>query len=224
MIELTILMPCLNEEKTVAYCVKKALSFIREKNIKGEVLVVDNGSIDNSYILAENAGARVVRIEEKGYGLALQFGIKQAKGTYIIMGDCDGSYDFSNLDDFIEQLRNGKQLVMGNRLNGIEKGAMPCLHKYIGVPILSWLGRIRYKTNINDFHCGLRGIQKAAFEKISFRSTGMEFASEMIGKAVKEGLNIAEIPIKLYPDKRNRRSHLRPFRDGLRHLKILLIN
>lgn len=221
-LELTILMPCLNEGNSVGFCVAQARRYLELKGIFGEVLVVDNGSIDSSYERASKAGARVITCRDKGYGNALRYGIKHARGKYIVMGDCDGSYDFSRLDDILIELRDGCDLVVGNRLDGIQQGAMPFLHRYVGVPFLSWLGRLCYKTDITDFHCGLRGVNRANFSKLRFKSTGMEFASEMIGKAVKGGLSICEVPIVLYPDQRGKKSHLRPFRDGLRHIKVIL--
>lgn len=223
-LELTILMPCLNEENTIQYCIKQAKDYLDKNNILGEVLIVDNGSIDNSVNLALELGARVVLYPNKGYGNALIKGIKESKSKFIIFGDCDCSYDFSKLDDFIFHLRNGKDFVIGNRLSLLEKGSMPFLHRYIGVPILSWLGRKIYKTNIKDFHCGLRGVRKDSFKNIPFKSKGMEFASEIIGKAVNNNLNIKEVNINYYKDKRNKKSNLRPFRDGLRHIKVILLN
>lgn len=221
-LELTILMPCLNEESSIGFCVIQAMEYLDLKGIRGEVLIVDNGSTDNSYECASKAGARVITCRHKGYGNALRHGIKHARGKYVIMGDCDGSYDFSRLGDILNELRDGFELVIGNRLDGVMHGAMPFSHQYIGVPFLSWLGRVCYKTDITDFHCGLRGINRASFSKLRFKSTGMEFASEMIGQAVKGGLTICEVPIMLYPTQRGRKSHLRPFKDGLRHIKIIL--
>lgn len=221
-LELTILMPCLNEGNSVGFCVAQARRYLGSKGIVGEVLVVDNGSEDDSHDQAYKAGARVVTLKDRGYGNALRYGIIQSRGKYIIIGDCDGSYDFSNLDGFLNNLRNGKDLVIGNRLNVIKKGAMPWSHRYIGVPLLSWLGRKVYNTEIKDFHCGLRGINRESFLKLDMKSSGMEFASEMIGRAVKEKLSISEIPITLYPDKRDGKSHLRPIRDGFRHIIIIL--
>lgn len=221
--ELTILMPCLNEEQTIRTCIQKANNFLEKNHIDGEVLVVDNGSSDHSVSYAKACGARVVKAVSKGYGSALHEGNKQAKGRYIIMGDSDDSYNFEEILPFLEELRNGKEFVMGNRFQGgIEKGAMPLLHKYIGNPVLSYMGRKLYKCNIGDFHCGLRGYEKNAVKRLNLQCTGMEYASEMVIRAVQYNLKISEVPVKLYKDGRNGRSHLRNFRDGIRHLYILI--
>lgn len=219
--ELTILMPCLNEEHTVAICVTQALQYMQERHISGEVLVVDNRSEDASAKVAAKAGARVVICEQRGYGSALLCGIRQAYGTYVIMGDCDCSYDFSALDDYMLQLRNGAELVMGNRFAGrMEKGAMPLSHRF-GVPILSWLGRVRFSTNIKDFHCGLRGVNRESMLKLGLKTSGMEFATEMIGRAAQAGLKIAQVPIVLHKDQRKTPPHLRTIRDGIRHVRYI---
>jgi len=221
--ELTILMPCLNEEKTIGECIDPAFSFLNREKIEGEVLIADNGSEDASAAIAKGHGARVVCCRNRGYGNALLCGFTEAKGTYIIMGDCDESYDFSSLDGFLKALREGYDLVMGNRMNGtMEKGAMPFSHRYIGVPILSWLGRVRYRTKIGDFHCGLRGFPREKILELNLKSGGMELASEMIGAAVKERYSICEIPITLHKDGRDGSSHLHTIRDGFRHLWLLL--
>ena len=220
-LELTILMPCLNEQQTVARCVGLARQFLSESGVCGEVLIADNGSTDNSAALAEEAGARVVSISERGYGNALIGGIKAAYGKYVIMGDCDMSYDFLHLDGFVEKLREGYPLVMGCRLDNIAKGAMPFSHKYIGVPVLSFLGRLRFHTKVRDFHCGLRGFDREKALALGLSCGGMEFATEIIGKFALSGAYIAEIPVTLSPDGRGGKSHLRTFRDGLRHIRYI---
>lgn len=220
--ELTILMPCLNEEKTIASCLIKAENFLQRRSIDGEILVIDNGSSDASADIARKLGARVIYCEKPGYGNALLCGFKEAGGTYIIMGDCDESYDFSSLDDYIKALREGYDLVMGNRMNNsMQKGAMPFTHRYIGVPFLSWIGRLRYHTSIRDFHCGLRGFPKDKILALDLQSGGMELASEMIGAAVRAKYSVYEIPITLYKDGREGPSHLNTIPDGLRHLRLL---
>lgn len=222
--ELTILMPCLNEAETVESCVKKAVAFLRSSNIQGEVLVADNGSTDGSPELAERAGARVVRVADKGYGAALRGGIENARGTFVIMGDADDSYDFLRLEAIVAKLREGYELVMGNRFaGGIEKGAMPFLHRYLGNPVLSFIGRLFFKAPVGDFHCGLRGFSRKAIMGLHLHSPGMEFASEMVVKASLQKLRIGEVPTTLSPDGRSRPPHLRTWRDGWRHLKFLLV-
>ena len=224
-VELTILMPCLNEAETLEICINKASRFLSEHNIVGEVLIADNGSTDGSQEIAQRNGARVVSVEQKGYGSALIGGIGAALGEYIIMGDADDSYDFSNLMPFVEKLREGYELVMGNRFKGgIAKGAMPPLHRYLGNPVLSTIGKIFYRSDINDFHCGLRGFNKEAMRKLNLQTSGMEFASEMVVKSTLHKLKIAEVPTTLSPDGRSRPPHLRSWRDGWRHLKFLLIH
>lgn len=223
-LELSIVMPCLNEQETVGKCVTKALKFLETNNITGEVVIADNGSTDESVNNAVNAGARVVTVKNKGYGSALISGIASAKGKYIIMGDSDDSYDFLSLMPFLEKLREGNDLVIGNRFaSSIEPGAMPFLHKYLGNPLLSWVGRLFFKSKISDFHCGLRGISKSAFKSLNLVASGMEFASEMIVKATLAQLKIAEVPTILHPDGRSGKPHLKSFRDGWRHLRFLLI-
>ena len=222
--ELTILMPCLNEAATVARCVAKARGFLERAGIAGEVLVADNGSDDGSPALAERAGARVVQVAERGYGAALSAGIAAARGRYVIMGDADESYDFSQLDAFVEKLREGWPLVMGNRFQGgIEPGAMPALHRYLGNPVLSFIGRLFFGAPIGDFHCGLRGFDREAVRALDLRTPGMEFASELVVKAALAGWRIAEVPTVLHPDGRGRPPHLRRWRDGWRHLRFLLL-
>lgn len=223
-LELTILMPCLNEAETLAICIAKAKGFLNRTGIDGEVLIADNGSTDGSQEIARAAGARVADIPQKGYGAALAGGIEAARGRFIIMGDADDSYDFSNLDGFVAKLREGYALVMGNRFKGgIEPGAMPWHHKYIGNPVLSFLGKLFFKTEASDFHCGLRGFDRQQIIGLSLRTSGMEFASEMLVKATLSGLRIAEVPTTLKPDGRSRAPHLRSFRDGWRHLRFLLL-
>jgi glycosyltransferase involved in cell wall biosynthesis len=223
-IELTILMPCLNEAETIAVCVEKALAFLAARGVSGEVLVADNGSTDGSRKIAADLGARVVAVADKGYGAALRGGIAEARGRYIIMGDADDSYDFSALEAFVERLRAGADLVMGNRFKGgIEPGAMPKLHRYLGNPVLSWLGRLLFRIDTGDFHCGLRGFNAASIRALDLRTTGMEFASEMVVRGALAGLRIEEVPTTLKPDGRSRPPHLRTWRDGWRHLKFLLM-
>lgn len=223
-LELTILMPCLNEAETVATCVRKARSFLERNGIAGEILVADNGSTDGSPHLARDSGARVVAIRDKGYGNALLGGIHEARGRYVIMADADDSYDFSALDGFLEALRAGNSMVIGHRFRGgIRPGAMPFLHRYLGNPVLSFVGRLFFPCGIGDFHCGLRGVERAATLRLDLRAPGMEFASEMIVKAALAGWRIAEVPTVLSPAGRSRLPHLRSWRDGWRHLRFLLM-
>lgn len=222
--ELTILMPCLNEAETLEVCVRKARQFLERHHIDGEVLIADNGSTDGSQDLARTAGARVVDIPMKGYGAALIGGIDAAAGRFIIMGDSDDSYDFADLMAFVEQLRAGHELVMGNRFKGgIKPGAMPPLHRYLGNPVLTGIGKRLFKSPLGDFHCGLRGFSREAIRKLDLRTTGMEFASEMVVKATLNGLKVTEVPTILSPDGRSRPPHLRSWRDGWRHLRFLLM-
>jgi glycosyltransferase involved in cell wall biosynthesis len=222
--DLTILMPCLSEVATIATCVAKARAFLRRSGIPGEVLVADNGSTDGSQLAAERAGARVVHVDRRGYGAALAGGIAAARGRYVIMGDADDSYDFARLEAFVEKLREGYPLVMGNRFRGgIEPGAMPRLHRYLGNPLLSFIGRLFFRARVGDFHCGLRGFDREAMLGLGLRTRGMEFASEMVVKAALAGWRIAEVPTRLHRDGRGRASHLRSWRDGWRHLRFLLI-
>lgn len=219
--ELTILMPCLDEERTIKICIDKAFKFIDDNNIKGEVLVVDNGSSDGSVKIIKKSRARLLKVKRRGYGSALINGIKAAHGKYIIMCDSDDSYDLDNLYPFLEKLREGNDLVMGNRYCYIEKGAMSLSH-YLGVKFLSFLGNIIYKTKLHDYHCGLRGFDKNKIVKLNLECLGMDFASEIIIKSQKAGYKIVEIPTKLFKDGRERRSHLNTVRDGIRHVKCLL--
>ena len=223
-LELTILMPCLNEAETVAICVRKARGFLERTGIAGEVLVADNGSADGSVGLAHRAGARVVHVAQKGYGSALLAGIRAAHGRFVIMADADDSYDFSQLDLFVERLRASHTMVVGHRFRGgIRPGAMPALHRYFGNPLLSFVGRLFFSSRVGDFHCGLRGVDRAALLELGLSSPGMEFASEMIVKATLAGWRIAEVPTVLSPAGRSRPPHLRSWRDGWRHLRFLLM-
>jgi glycosyltransferase involved in cell wall biosynthesis len=223
-VELTVVMPCLNEAETVATCVRKAIGFLASSGISGEVLVADNGSTDGSQRLAEEAGARVVPVRDKGYGNALMGGIVAARGKYVIMGDADDSYDFTNLMPFVEELRKGADLVMGNRFEGgIAPGAMPPLHRYLGNPVLSFVGRLFFRSKIGDFHCGLRGFSRDSVLALNLQATGMEFASEMVVKAALAGQHVTEVPTTLAKDGRSRPPHLHTWRDGWRHLRFLLL-
>jgi glycosyltransferase involved in cell wall biosynthesis len=223
-LELTILMPCLNEAETIERCIAKARAFLARSGIAGEVLIADNGSTDGSQALAEANGARVVTIAERGYGNALNGGIRAALGKYVIMADADDSYDFSALDPFVEKLRSGYQLVMGNRfLGGIKSGAMPPLHRYLGNPVLTAIGRVFFRSPCGDFHCGLRGFDRDAAIELDLQAPGMEFASEMVVKATINKYRIAEVPTTLSPDGRRRPPHLRSWRDGWRHLRFLCL-
>ncbi len=222
--ELTIVMPCLDEAETVAICVQKAVKFLADSGTDGEVVVADNGSTDGSREMAIAAGARVVSVAEKGYGNALMGGILAARGEYVIMGDADDSYDFTNLMPFVQELRNGADLVMGNRFKGgIAPGAMPSLHRYLGNPVLSFIGRLFFRSRISDFHCGLRGFSRESVITLGLQATGMEFASEMVVKAALAKQKIIEVPTTLAKDGRSRPPHLRTWRDGWRHLRFLLL-
>src|SRR5882724_6440562 len=223
-IELSVVMPCLNEAETLETCIRKAQEAMRKANISGEVVIADNGSSDGSVAIGERLGARVVHIKAKGYGNALMGGIAAAAGEYIVMGDADDSYDFGHIARFIEPLRKGSDLVMGNRFRGgIQKAAMPPLHRYFGNPALTRLGRLFFRSPVGDFYCGLRGFRKDAYERMGLRTTGMEFATEMIVKATLLRLQIAEVPTTLSPDGRSRPPHLRTWRDGWRTLRFFLL-
>lgn len=223
-LELSIVMPCLDEAETVGACVRQAIQFLEEHQLKGEVVVADNGSLDGSQAKALEAGARVVAVSARGYGAALRGAILAAQGRWIIMGDADGSYDFSQLTGFVEALRSGADLVMGNRFKGgVRPGAMPWLNRFLGNPVLTGLGRLFFRSPVGDFHCGLRGFTRAAFEKMDLQTTGMEFASEMVVKASLLGLRVEEVPTVLSPAGRSRPPHLRPWRDGWRHLRFMLL-
>ena len=217
-------MPCLNEAETIETCVRKARAYIESRHLDAEVVVADNGSTDGSQALAERCGARVVAVQSRGYGAALRHGIESARGRFVIMGDADDSYDFSALDPFMTQLRAGYELVMGNRFRGgIKPNAMPPLHKYLGNPVLTGIGRLLFRSPCGDFHCGLRGFSRDAIRSLALSSNGMEFASEMVVKATLRGLRITEVPTVLSPDGRSRAPHLRSWRDGWRHLRFLLL-
>jgi glycosyltransferase involved in cell wall biosynthesis len=221
---LTILMPCLNEAETLAFCVRQAVTAIRDSDIAGEVLVADNGSTDGSQAIAVAEGARIVDVPTRGYGAALIAGIESARGKYILMADADASYHFEHLPRFLPKLDQGYDLVMGNRFAGaIEPGAMPPLHRYLGNPVLSAIGQIFFKIPVRDFHCGLRAFRRDSVLALNLRTTGMEFASEMVVKASLAGLRMTEVPTTLSPDGRNRPPHLRSWRDGWRHLRFLLL-
>ena len=223
-IRLSIVMPCLNEAETLETCIHKAQQFLTHNQIKGEVVIADNGSTDGSQVIARSAGARVVNISEKGYGNALMGGITAAHNECIIMGDADDSYDFTDLEPFVSAMEDGADLVMGNRfMGGIMPGSMPFLHRYLGNPVLSGIARVFFKSNIGDFHCGLRGFRKQPILNLNLQTTGMEFASEMIVKATMHGLKVVEVPTVLHPDGRTRPPHLRTWSDGWRHLKFLLL-
>ena len=223
-VELSIVMPCLNEAETLAVCIGKVQGFLKSSGISGEVVIADNGSTDGSREIARGLGARVVEVPVRGYGAALQAGIAAAKGRFVIMGDADDSYDFSNLMPFVEGLRAGNDVVMGDRFaGGIDPGAMPFLHRYLGNPVLSFLGRLFFGLQCRDFHCGLRGFSRQAVLELGLQTTGMEFASEMLVRAGLSKLSIASVPTRLAKDGRSRPPHLRTWRDGWRHLRFLLL-
>lgn len=219
----TAVMPCLNEERTLATCIRKAQQCFRDLGIEGEVVIADNGSTDRSVEIAESLGARVVHQSVRGYGAALSLGIQNARGEIVVMADADDSYDWSAMGPFIARVREGFDLVMGNRfLGGIARGAMPPLNRYLGNPVLSALARFIHRAPIGDFHCGMRAFTKVAFERMRLRTPGMEFATEMVVSAARAGMRIAEVPATLARDGRDRPPHLRPFRDGWRHLRFIL--
>lgn len=223
--ELTILMPCLDESKSLAFCIKEAQRYIHTSGVSAEILIADNNSTDGSREIAADCGAHVVVISERGYGNALMGGIRAARGKYVLIGDCDGSYDFSQADEFLQKLRAGFSLVVGNRyLGGIEKHAMPFLHRRIGVPLLSMLGRWRYKVKIGDFHCGLRAFHRQTALSLDLQCGGMEFATELIGRFADAGEPICEIPTVLRCDRRGGHSHLKTISDGWRHLQLILLH
>ncbi len=223
-LELSIIIPCLNEAETIGTCVAKATSFLRNRRIDGEIIVADNGSTDLSRQIAQSLGARVVDVPIRGYGAALQAGIAASRGLYVLMADADDSYDFSDPIQFVDELRAGRQLVIGNRFRGsIEPGAMPLLNRYLGNPVLSFIGRLFFKIPIKDFHCGIRAFSRQAILDLDLHTTGMEYASEMIVRAAFAGLRMSEVPTTLSVDGRSRPPHLRPWRDGWRHLRFLLL-
>ena len=223
-IEVSIVMPCLNEEESIRQCIAMAQEGLERAGAVGEIVIADNGSTDGSQEIARGLGARVVDVPAKGYGAALMGGFEAARGRYVIMGDADDSYDFGHIEAFVERLRAGDDLVMGNRFRGgIEDGAMPFLHRYLGNPVLSFVGRLLFPSAIGDFHCGLRGFRREILPALDLQSPGMEFASEMVVKATLGKLKISEVPTTLSPDLRSRPPHLRTWRDGWRHLRFLLL-
>ncbi|MBN1548085.1 MAG: glycosyltransferase family 2 protein, partial [Syntrophaceae bacterium] len=226
-VEVSVVMPCLNEAETLAACIDKAKGFFTEKGIAGEIIVADNGSSDGSQQIAVAGGARVVSVREKGYGAALMGGIAAARGTYVVMGDADDSYHFSEILPFIEKLREGYDLVMGCRFprggGRLMPGAMPWKHQWIGNPVLTAIGRLFFKAPVSDFHCGLRAFRRDAYDRMDLHTTGMEFASEMVVKSSLKGMKIAQVPVTLYKDGRSRPPHLRSWRDGWRHLRFMLL-
>jgi glycosyltransferase involved in cell wall biosynthesis len=223
-VEVSIVMPCLNEAETLAACIQKAQAAIENDGLSAEIIVADNGSTDGSQAIAKELGARLVTVARKGYGSALIGGIEAAQGQFVIMGDADDSYDFTAIEPLIARLRDGYDLVVGNRfLGGIEPGAMPWSHRWIGNPVLTLISRIFFHTPVGDAHCGMRGFRKDAYDRMHLRATGMEFASEMVIKASLKGMRIAEVPVALRPDGRTRPPHLRTWRDGWRHLRFMLL-
>jgi glycosyltransferase involved in cell wall biosynthesis len=222
-VAVSAVIPCLNEEQTLGVCIEKAMLSFAELGIEGEVVVADNGSTDRSVEIALQLGARVVHERRKGYGAALFLGIGESHGEIIVIADADDSYDWAAIAPLVRKVREGHDLVIGNRFKGgIRDGAMPGLHRYLGNPVLSLIARIAFRADIGDFHCGMRAFTRAAFERMQLRTTGMEFATEMVANAAHQGLRITEVPVILYPDKRNRPPHLRSFRDGWRHLRFIL--
>ena len=223
-LEVSIVMPCLNEAETLAACIQKAQAAIERDGLSAEIIVADNGSTDGSQAIAKELGARLVTVARKGYGSALIGGIEAARGELVIMGDADDSYDFAAIAPLIAKLREGCDLVVGNRfLGGIQPGAMPWSHRWIGNPMLTFISRVFFHTSVGDAHCGLRGFRRDAYERMKLRASGMEFASEMVIKASLKGMRIAEVPVALRPDGRSRPPHLRTWRDGWRHLRFMLL-
>jgi glycosyltransferase involved in cell wall biosynthesis len=223
-VEVSIVMPCLNEAETLATCIQQAQQAIEREGLAAEIIVADNGSTDGSQVIAKELGVRVVPIARKGYGSALIGGINAARGRFVIMGDADDSYDFTAIAPLIDKLREGYDLVVGNRFRGgIESGAMPWSHRWVGNPVLTFISRVFFHTPVGDAHCGLRGFRKDAYERMKLRATGMEFASEMVIKASLKRMRIAEVPVTLRPDGRTRPPHLRTWRDGWRHLRFMLL-
>ncbi len=220
---LSIVMPCLNEAETLAACIEEAARVTSDHNLRTEIVIADNGSIDGSQAIAMSLGVRVVDVEVRGYGSALQAGIAASRGRFVVTADSDASYNLGDVPKLLAQLENGYDLVLGNRfLGGIEPGAMPWSHRYIGNPLLTGVGRLLFGSPVGDFHCGLRGFSRDAFDRMQLRGAGMEFASEMVVKATLLGLKMTEIPTRLKPDGRSRPPHLRSFRDGWRHLRLML--
>src|SRR5260221_514094 len=222
--EVSVVIPCLNEAQSIRFCIEKAQAAFRSMKIVGEVVVADNGSTDGSIEIAESHGARVVHAAARGYGSALRKGIQDARGDFIVMGDADDSYDFSETPKFVEKWKAGYDFVIGNRFKGqIRPGAMPWHHRYLGTPVMSRIMNLMFRAGIGDVNCGMRGLTKRLAQQLDFRTTGMEFASESLIKAARLGVRIAEVPITLWPDRRNRPPHLRSFRDGWRHLRFMLL-
>jgi glycosyltransferase involved in cell wall biosynthesis len=223
-LDVSVVIPCLNEANSLAFCIAKAMAAFRDADLQGEVVVADNGSTDGSIEIAEFNGARVVRVEERGYGSALKAGIAAARAEFVIMGDADDSYDFGSVPEFVRSLRQGSDLVVGNRFRGgIKPGAMPPLHQYFGNPGLSWLVNVLFGVGVGDSYCGMRGFRRSLYDKLDLRSSGMEFALEFVIKAAQIDASISEVPIVLWPDKRGRPPHLRSFRDGWRSLRFMLM-
>lgn len=222
-IDLSVVIPCLNEEKTIGICIDKCFDMFEKMGIQGEVIVSDNGSSDRSIEIAEEKGARVCHCEEKGYGITLRTGFNNASGKYILMADADDSYDFRQIDKFYNKIQEGYDMVMGTRLNGIiHKGAMPFLHRYLGTPVLTMLVNILWGLKITDSQCGMRIFKKESLDKVQLKCDGMEFATELLTKAASEKWLITEIPIEFFKDGRSGKPHLRPWRDGLRHLRLII--
>ena len=216
-------MPCLNEAGTLPHCIARAQAALQQLATRAEIVVADNGSSDGSAELGARLGARVVHVVERGYGSTLRGAIEASRGRYVVMGDSDASYDFGDVPLFVQKLREGQDVVIGNRFRGgIRPGAMPWPHQYIGNPVLSGLGRVLFGSRVGDFHCGMRALTRVAYDRLRLGSTGMEFATEMVARSEQLGLRVAEVPVTLHPDGRGRRSHLRPVRDGLRHLRLML--
>ena len=223
-LDVSVVIPCLNEANSLAFCIEKAITAFRKSGLRGEVIIADNGSTDGSIEIAKFNGASVLRVPERGYGAALKAGIAASRGEFVIMGDADDSYDFSEVPNFVAELRRGNDLVMGNRFRGgIKPGAMPALHQYFGNPGLSWLVNFLFGAGVGDSYCGMRGFSRALYDKLDLRSSGMEFALEFVIKSSQIGARISEIPIILWPDKRGRPPHLRSFRDGWRSLRFMLL-
>jgi glycosyltransferase involved in cell wall biosynthesis len=223
-LELTVLLPCLDEAETLADCIRDVRGFLAENDVRGEVVVADNGSSDGSPAIAEREGARVVAVATRGYGAAIRGGIAAARGRFVVMADADRSYDLTTLGPFLERLRGGADLVMGNRFRGgVAPGAMPFLHRYVGNPVLTAVGRMLFRSPVRDFHCGIRGFEREAARRMDLRTTGMELASEMVIKATLLGMRVEEVPTTLSPDGRTRPPHLRTWRDGWRHLRFMLL-
>lgn len=223
-LHISIIIPCLNEAKTIVSCIRKANQALEEGAWSGEIIVADNGSTDGSIALSKEAGAKVISVAEPGYGAAIQGGVLASKGSFIIMADGDDSYNFLEIRPFIEKWQQGYHFVMGNRfLGGIMPDAMPFLHRYVGNPVLSFIGRLFFKNSFGDFHCGMRGFSRQAFDQMDLHTSGMEFASEMVVKASLLQIPSAEVPVTLYKDGRGGPSHLNTWSDGWRHLRFLLL-